>query len=67
LNALISESLEIGFPFIQPEVHSKEKLVDEPEFSGEVDLKTGYLSAEQIRLIFNHLPVDILMWTKTTR
>jgi len=59
LNDLISECLETGFPFIQPAIYSKEKLVSEPESSGEVDLKTGYLSAEQIRLIFNHLPVDI--------
>lgn len=59
LNSLISESLEIGFPFIQPKVSSKEKIVSEPEFSGEIDLKTGHLTAEQILLIFNHLPVDI--------
>lgn len=59
LNSLINESLEIGFPFIQPEIPIKKVTVTEPEFSGEVDLKTGYLSAEQIRLIFNHLPVDI--------
>ena len=57
LNSLIKESLEIGFPFIQPEIYSKEELVS--EFSGEVDLKTGNLTAEQIRLVFNHLPVDI--------
>jgi len=59
LNALISESREIGFPFIQPEIYCEEKLASETESSGEVDLKTGYLSPEQIRLIFNHLPVDI--------
>jgi len=59
LNQLINESLEIGFPFVQPEVFFEEKPVSEPEFPGEVNLKTGYLSAEQIRLIFNHLPVDI--------
>lgn len=59
LNSLINESLEIGFPFIQPEIPIEKATVTEPEFSGEVDLKTGYLSAEQIRLIFNHLPVDI--------
>jgi PAS domain S-box-containing protein len=59
LNALIPESLEIGFPFVQPEIHSEEQATTEPEISGEVDLKTGQLSAEQIRLIFNHLPVDI--------
>ena len=59
LNSLIGESLEIGFPFIQPEIHSAETTVVESELSGGVDLKTGHLSAEQIRLIFNHLPVDI--------
>jgi uncharacterized protein len=59
LNLLVTESLEIGFPFVQPEIRSEETTVAESEISGEVDLKTGYLSAEQIRLIFNHLPVDI--------
>jgi PAS domain S-box-containing protein len=59
LNGLMNESLEIGFPFVQPEIlaESNEKATSEP--SGEVDLKTGFLSAEQIRLLFNHLPVDI--------
>lgn len=59
LNALIPESLEIGFPFVQPAIHSEEQTAIKPESSGEVDLKTGHLSAEQIQLIFNHLPVDI--------
>lgn len=59
LNALLPESLEIGFPFAQPEFVREEIKIITPEFSGEVDLKTGYLSAEQIRLVFNHLPVDI--------
>lgn len=59
LNALIPESLEIGFPFVQPEIHSEEQTAIKPESSREVDLQTGHLSAEQIRLIFNHLPVDI--------
>lgn len=59
LNSLIGESLEIGFPFIQPENRNQEVNVNATEMPGEVDLKTGYLSAEQIRLVFNHLPVDI--------
>jgi len=59
LNTLIPESREIGFPFAQPELIQEAREVTVPEFSGEVDLKTGYLSAEQIRLVFNHLPVDI--------
>ncbi|HEY3370042.1 MAG TPA: PAS domain-containing protein [Prolixibacteraceae bacterium] len=59
LNLLMGESLEIGFPFVQPEKLTPDVSVAEREVSGEVDLKTGHLSAEQIRLIFNHLPVDI--------
>lgn len=59
LNALIPESLEIGFPFISPEILPETTDTATSELSGEVDLKTGHLSAEQIRLIFNHLPVDI--------
>lgn len=59
LNDLISDCLEIGFPFIRPEYYSDQKLFPEPEPSDEADLKSGYLSVEQIQLIFNHLPVDI--------
>lgn len=59
LNEHLSESLEIGFPYINPEMVAPEILANEPITSGEVDLKTGFLSAEQIRLVFNHLPVDI--------
>lgn len=59
LNSLIGESIEIGFPFIQPEKLTEVVLRNGTEISGDVDLKTGYLSAEQIRLVFNHLPVDI--------
>lgn len=59
LNQLIPESIEIGFPFVQPEF-SEVKVMTAPELNSDVvDLKTGSLSPEQIRLIFNHLPVDI--------
>ena len=56
---LLEECFEIGFPFIQHEIHTSETTAKEPELTEEVDLKTGFLSAEQIRLLFNHLPVDI--------
>lgn len=59
LNGLIGESLEIGFPFVQIEKHAEVVKTSETAISGEVDLKSGYLSAEQIQLVFNHLPVDI--------
>jgi hypothetical protein len=59
LNALIRESHTIGFPFVQPDLPEEEK-VEELLFSGGlVDMKSGFLTPEQIILIFNHLPVDI--------
>lgn len=59
LNSLLPESIEIGFPFIQPELSGEKTSVTVGEISGEVDLNTGSITPEQIRLIFNHLPVDI--------
>jgi len=59
LDALLIESIDIGFPYIQPEIPVRETTIKKHVFSGEVNLKTGFLSVEQIRLIFNHLPVDI--------
>lgn len=58
LNLLIKESLEIGFPFYQPEFISEN---NEFKSSKEnlIDLETGQLTVEQIKLLFNHLSVDI--------
>jgi len=58
LNQLFTESMEIGFPFYQPEqvqVENENSASDETT----IDLETGNLSLEQIKLLFNHLPVDI--------
>ncbi|MDP2889490.1 MAG: PAS domain-containing protein [Bacteroidota bacterium] len=59
LSVLLNQCIEIGFPFIHPEIKLQETSIGEPATSGEIDLKTGFLSAEQIVLLFNHLPVDI--------
>ena len=59
LNSLLPESIEIGFPFVQPELSGEKTSVTISETTGEVDLNTGSITPEQIRLIFNHLPVDI--------
>lgn len=59
LSVLLNHCIEIGFPFIHPEIKIQEASTSESTPSGEIDLKTGFLSAEQIILIFNHLPVDI--------
>ncbi|MEN8115600.1 MAG: PAS domain-containing protein [Bacteroidota bacterium] len=58
LDALLPESLEIGFPFYQPEIKFRENKLNKGD-EGTVDLETGNLSVEQIKLLFNHLPVDI--------
>lgn len=58
LDSLFKESLEIGFPFYQPEIISEIAKTDNLE-ENLVDLETGKLTTEQIKLLFNHLPVDI--------
>ena len=59
LNELLPECLEIGFPYFNPKLPETEKEGSGQRFAGEVDLKTGHLTPEQIMLVFNHLPVDI--------
>lgn len=58
LNSLFKESLEIGFPFYKPEFIPENDEKKESE-ENRIDLETGNLTVEQIKLLFNHLPVDI--------
>jgi len=58
LNGLFPESLEIGFPYFQPEKLTETE-VTKIQLEGLIDLETGNLTVEQIKLLFNHLPVDI--------
>lgn len=59
LQSMIAESLEIGFPFVRPKIPVEAIARAKRKTGGEIDLQTGFVTAEQIRLIFNHLPVDI--------
>lgn len=59
LQSMIAESLEIGFPFVRPKIPLKAVPERKSKIKEEIDLQTGFVSADQIRLIFNHLPVDI--------
>ncbi len=59
LNSLFVESLEIGFPYFQPKNFSMSENKTIISGNNEIDLETGNLSVEQIKLMFNHLPVDI--------
>ena len=66
LNNLFSQSLEIGFPFYQPEIIPEN--IEMGVFSADkINLATGNLSVEQIRLLFNHLPVDITFVDENNR
>lgn len=58
LESLFAESLELGFPFYTPDVDLNVTNAIENE-AEKVNLETGILSIEQIKLVFNHLPVDI--------
>jgi len=58
LNSLFADSTEIGFPFYQPDLIDKKEILSESH-NDKIDLETGLLSVEQIKLLFNHLPVDI--------
>ena len=56
---LLNYCKEMPFPFINPDYSSitiKNKIENSKET---LDLGTGILTLEQIKLIFNHLPVDI--------
>lgn len=58
LHTMLTESSEIGFPFVQAE--PEQRLIEDEQLqSSMVNLQTGTISPEQIRLIFNHLPIDI--------
>lgn len=59
LNDLFSESLEIGFPYFQPKTQQMNENLDSVSETDEIDLETGHLTVDQIKLLFNHLPVDI--------
>jgi PAS domain S-box-containing protein len=58
LEKLKNEGAVFGYPYIQPDlkIHDNESI---ESVSDVINLGTGKVSIEQIRLIFNHLPVDI--------
>lgn len=58
MEQMLKDALALGFPYFTPDIT--------PNFSAQpttqiewINLGTGSLSWEQVRLIFNHLPVDI--------
>jgi len=58
LESMNRQGFDIGYPYIKPVLEPGDK--SQTGFEGDViNFGTGKLSVEQVRLIFNHLPVDI--------
>lgn len=58
LEMMNQEGYKLGFPYVQPKLTQQKNEKAELE-NGSINLGTGKLSIEQVKLIFNHLPVDI--------
>lgn len=54
----LADAAEIGFPYVQP-TETTAQTTTRTIMDNKIDLHTGALTPEQIRLVFNHLPVDI--------
>lgn len=59
IEALWNESVESGFPYLNPDKKEEKEAIRDEMPDDLIDLKSGQLTAEQIVLVFSHLPVDI--------
>jgi len=60
LNDMLISSSDLEYPYVKPSGHHKKtEASSEDDNTTKVDLGTGAILPEQIKLIFNHLPVDI--------
>ncbi len=60
LDELLGQSKDLEFPFVKPNYDDqKEKMEESDMINGLVQLGSGAMRPDQIRLVFNHLPVDI--------
>lgn len=58
LEQMNKEASELGYPYFQPELSGESQSEAYLE-GGQINLGTGVLSVNQIKLLFNNLPVDI--------
>lgn len=58
IHQLLLQSRDLDFPFVKPEF-KEEVIAETVKEEGFVNLGSGALKPEQIKLVFNHLPVDI--------
>ncbi|RLD81870.1 MAG: hypothetical protein DRJ15_03210 [Bacteroidetes bacterium] len=64
---MLYNSRELLYPYVRPEFEdlAPENPSDRPK--NEINLGTGFLTAKQIQLLFNHLPVDITYVDETNK
>ncbi len=58
LSKMNIDGFEIGYPYIQPQ-KTPDVVIKTKQNTCDMDLGTGSLTVDQVRLVFNHLPVDI--------
>ncbi|WP_439185355.1 PAS domain-containing protein [Carboxylicivirga taeanensis] len=58
LQAMNHEAAKLGYPYFKPELETASSVTSHLK-GKQINLGTGLVDAEQIQLIFNHLPVDI--------
>ncbi|NPD46010.1 MULTISPECIES: PAS domain-containing protein [unclassified Lentimicrobium] len=60
VDGLLSQSKDLEFPFVKPDFNSKQEESEASDMiSGLVQLGSGAMRPDQIKMVFNHLPVDI--------
>jgi len=60
VDGLLNQSKDLEYPFVKPEFGKKqEKLEESNMINGLVELGSGAMRPDQIKMVFNHLPVDI--------
>ncbi|MCK5765753.1 MAG: DUF438 domain-containing protein [Bacteroidales bacterium] len=59
IKQMLTNSKDLQFPFIRPEFPGEDTIKPVEGPGGVLNLGTGMLTLEQIKMLFNHLPVDI--------
>lgn len=59
IRQLLPNSSELRWPFFRPEIDDELAVAATKKSRSEHNLDTGMLTVKQIKMIFNHLPVDI--------
>ncbi len=59
IRRMLSNSKDLQFPFVRPEFTDEDTIKPVEGAEGVLNLGTGLLTVEQIKMLFNHLPVDI--------